>query len=299
MSRSPLIVPKVAGNLAAMAHVPTPTTAFVLGGGGLRGAAEVGMLLALADAGIEPDVVVGTSIGSFNGAVVASMPMREATAQLDAAWDAIAHRRILNEGLLARAANLLRHRIHLHSNLSLRDMIREWIPVDRFEDTLVHFECVAACIETSSEHWFRAGSLADAILASCAVPGLLPPVEVDGLHFIDGGVVNSIPISRAVELGATEIYIMHVGHVDAALRMPRRAWDVAFVAFEVARRHRFHRDMEAMPDAVTAHVLPTGDLELQRYNDPAKLRYNHRTSIRRDIDRARRATGEYLSTRVG
>ena len=256
------------------------------------------MMLALADAGVVPDIVVGTSIGSFNGAVISSMPMVTAAHQLERAWYAIADERILNEGVVARAANLVRHRIHVHSNAPLRHMIEEWVPVRNFRDTLVPFECVAACIETSSEHWFRDGSIADAVLASSAVPGLLPPVEIDGRHYIDGGVVNSIPISRAVELGATEIYIMHVGHVDAALRVPRQAWDVAFVAFEIARRHRFHRDMEAMPPGVVAHVLPTGDVELQKFNDPAKLRYNHRTSIKRDIDRARSATADYLSARV-
>lgn len=276
----------------------TSRTAFVLGGGGLRGAVEVGMLLALADAGVQPDIIVGTSIGSFNGALVASMPMEEATRRLELAWRDIAQRRILNESLIARAANVARHRIHLHSNAPLRAMFEDWLPVRRFRDTLVHFECVAACIETSAEYWFRDGSLVDAILASSAVPGLLPPVEIDGQHFIDGGVVNSIPVSRAVELGATELYVMHVGHVDAALRVPRHAWDVAFVAFEIARRHRFHRDMRELPGHVTAHVLPTGDEGLMRFNDPAKLRYNHRSSIERDIARARSATAAYLAARV-
>jgi len=278
---------------------PQRRTAFVLGGGGLRGAVEVGMLLALADAGITPDVVVGTSIGSFNGAVAATMPMPQAAKHLEMAWRDIAERRILNESFVARVANVARHRIHLHSNEPLRAMLDDWVPVRRFRETLVPFECVAACIETSAEHWFHDGLLVDAILASSAVPGLFPPVEINGRHFIDGGVVNSIPVSRAVELGATEVYIMHVGHVDATLRVPRHAWDVAFVAFEIARRHRFHHDMHELPSHVTAHVLPTGDVELQRFNDPAKLRYNHRGSIRRDIERAREATAVYLSTHQG
>lgn len=270
-------------------------TAFVLGGGGLRGAVEVGMLLALADAEIRPDLVVGTSIGSFNGAVIASLPLPAAARRLEQAWLDISEQRVLEEGLLGRAANVFRHRIHLHSNEPLRSMLEQWLPVERFEETKVHFECVAACIETSAEHWFTHGPLVDALLASSAVPGLLPPVEVDGWHFIDGGVVNSIPISRAVQLGATEIYVMHVGHIESELRLPKHAWDVAFVAFEIARRHRFHHDMAALPEEVTAHVLPSGDTDL-KFNDASKLRYSQRGSIERDIERARSATAEYLAS---
>ena len=277
-----------------MGSESTTHTAFVLGGGGLRGAVEVGMLLALSDAGITPELVVGTSIGSFNGAAVASAPLAEAATKLEDAWRHMANSRILDESLLSRAGNVVRNRIHLHSNESLRSMLEEWLPVRTFEQTLVPFECVAACIETSSEHWFHEGPLIEALLASSAVPGLLPPVEIEGKHFIDGGVVNSIPISRAIERGATEIYVMHVGHIDAPLRLPRHAWDVAFVAFEIARRHRFHRDMAALPADVTVHVLPTGKGDAEKFNDAAKLRYNHRASIDRDIDRAREATAAYL-----
>ena len=128
------------------------------------------------------------------------------------------------------------------------------------------------------------------------MPGLLPPVEVDGKHFIDGGVVNSIPISKAIELGATTIYVLHVGNIDAPLRVPRNAWDVAFVAFEISRRHRFHHDMENLPDGVTIHVLPTGLDPHAKFNDPSKLRYNHSTSIKGGIDRAYEETSKYLTT---
>ena len=100
------------------------------------------------------------------------------------------------------------------------------------------------------------------MLASCAVPGVLPPIEIDGEHYIDGGVVNSIPISRAVELGATDIYVLHVGRIEAQLTPPRTPLQVALVAFEIARRHRFNRDLAALPDGVNAHVLPTGQPEV-------------------------------------
>src|SRR5436853_478438 len=87
------------------------------------------------------------------------------------------------------------------------------------------------------------GVLVPAVLASCAVPGLLPPVEVDGEHYFDGGLVHSIPVGRAIELGARTVYVLQVGRIERPLAPPRRLWEVGLVAFEIARRHRFHEEM--------------------------------------------------------
>ena len=270
--------------------------AFVLGGGGLRGAAEVGMIKALAETDIRPSMVFGTSIGSINGAVISSGPLEEMAALLETKWThELAGSSVLRESLWGRVNNVVRHRTHLHSNGGLRDLLEAWLPHRTFEELPVEFQCVAACIETSSETWFDAGSLVDAVLASSAAPGLMPPVEVGGRHYVDGGVVNSIPVSRAVEMGASTIYVLHVGNIDAPLRLPRHPWDVAFVSFEISRRHRFHRDMENLPEGVVAHVLPTGVDPDRKFNDPAKLRYNHRSSIAAGITRAYEETASYLS----
>ncbi len=270
-------------------------TAFVLGGGGLRGAAEVGMIKALAEAGIRPDVVVGTSIGAINGAVISSGPLEEMAERLEGMWEELTARGVLREGLFSRIANIARHRTHLHTNDAMRKLLLDWLPVENFEDLTVPFQCSAACVELSAECWFESGPLIEAVLSSCAVPGLLPPVEVNGKHYIDGGVVNSIPISRALELGASTIYVLHVGNIDAPLRVPRNAWDVAFVAFEISRRHRFHSDMDNLPEGVDIHILPTGLDPRAKFNDPSKLRYNHGASIRAGIDRAYNETADYLS----
>ena len=119
------------------------------------------------------------------------------------------------------------------------------------------FQCVAASIERAAEHWFSAGSLTDAVLASCAVPGLLPPVEVDGETYLDGGLVHSIPIGRAVALGARTLYVLQVGRIERPLAPPQRPWEVGLVAFEIARRHRFATDM-ASP-ARRRHGAPAAD----------------------------------------
>ncbi|MGY1810602.1 patatin-like phospholipase family protein [Blastococcus sp. SYSU D00669] len=266
-------------------------TAFVLGGGGVLGAAEVGMLQALLERGVRPDLVVGTSVGAINGALVAADPTPAAVARLREVWQEMASERIFAGSLFARAGTLVRTRTHLHPREPLRDLLAAHLPVRTFAELQVPFQCVAASIERAAEHWFTAGGLLDAVLASCAVPGLLPPVELDGEHFLDGGLVHSIPVGRAVALGATEIYVLHVGRVDRPLQPPTRPWEVATVAFEIARRHRFAADLAALPPGVALHVLPAGD---EAPPGAANLRYRDFSAVPDRIEQAHAAARRYL-----
>ena len=280
-----------------MTDAGTPSTriAFVLGGGGHRGAYEVGMLKALVEAGIRPDVVVGTSIGAINGVAIAADPSSAMVERLADTWHGISAGKAFRGNVIARTVNAVRYRTHLHSNHPLRHLIEGVVPARQFEDLEVHFECVAACIEDAAEHWFSSGPLVDAVLASSALPGVLPAVELDGKHYIDGGVVNSIPVSRAIEVGATELYVLQVGHIHEPLETPRTPWDVAMVAFEISRRHRFLGELERMPSGVSVHVLPTGKEHQGRYNDMAKLRFTDFSALEHRIAAAYEASREYLA----
>ena len=80
-------------------------------------------------------------------------------------------------------------------------------------------------------------------------------VEIDGRHHLDGGLVHSIPVGRALELGATRVFVLQVGRVEQPLTPPRRPWEVGVVAFEISRRHRYVHEMESIPDGVEVHVL--------------------------------------------
>ena len=111
---------------------------------------------------------------------------------------------------------------------------------------------------------------------------------------MDGGVVNSIPLSRALELGATEIYVLHVGHIDEPLWAPEQPWQVAMAAFKISRRHGFARDLASVPDDVTVHVLPTGNPSPGTYSDPSKLRWGDFTKVTDRIAAAHRGTHLYL-----
>ena len=268
--------------------------AFVLGGGGRLGACEVGMLRALLERDIVPDLIVGTSIGAMNGAALAVAPEMATIDRLEDIWTTLDKSEVFSGSVFSGAANLVRTRTSLQSNASLRRLIEKLLPAETFDDLAVPFECVAASIERAAEHWFSEGSLVDAILASSAVPGILPPVKLNGEHFIDGGIVNSIPIGRAVDLGATEIFVLHVGRIERPLTAPKNPWQVGMVAFEVARRHRFARDMASLPAEVTAHVLPSGETEPPHYDSLGQLRYKNFRSVGRHIKLAYEATAAYL-----
>jgi NTE family protein len=268
------------------------TVAFVLGGGGLLGAQEVGMLRALAEAGVRPDLVVGTSIGAINGAFVAADPYG-AAARLARMWQGEELRLAFSENLWGRAVRLVRSGTHLHSLEPMRRLLTEALPGADFADLKLPFHCVAAGIESASARWFSSGPVVPAVIASCAVPGLLPPVEIDGAHYFDGGLVDSIPVGRAVALGASTVYVLQVGRIESALEVPTRPWEVALVAFEIARRHRFHEEMSSLPSDVRVHVLPTGGDRLPP--GAAQFRYRDKNRVGQSIDRAYAASVRFLA----
>jgi NTE family protein len=271
--------------------------AYVLGGGGQLGASEVGMLRALIERGLAPDLVVGTSVGAINGAAIASDPSPAMVQRLQDTWSDIERSDVFAGSIINRIATLARTKTHLHGNEALRAALTEALPIALIEDLPVRFECVAASIERAAEHWFAAGDVVDAILASAAVPGILPPVEIGGEHYIDGGIVNSIPVDRAVALGATRIFVMHVGRLDRPLEPPRWPWEVGLVAFEIARRHRYLGDLASLPEGIEIHILPTGQPEPPRYNDLSALRYRVSAGGGESIDKAHAASLAYLEER--
>ena len=281
---------------------PDHTVAFVLGGGGALGAHEVGMFRALAESGVRPDLVLGTSVGALNGALIADDPTGEGALRLAEMWQEVNASNVFGGSLLRQVSTLARSRTHLQSAEPLRTLLEDRLSVEHIGELTVPFQCVAASIERAAEHWFTDGPIADAVLASAAVPGLLPAVELGGEHFIDGGIVNSIPVGRAVSLGAHTVYVLQVGRLERPLRAPRWPWEVGLVAFEVARRHRFLSDLESLPSGVTVHVLPTGGSDAPAFDDlPGQLRYRDFSRVKGRIASAYEASLDYLSglARVG
>jgi NTE family protein len=270
--------------------------AFVLGGGGVLGAAEVGMARALLESGVRPDLVCGTSIGAINGAAIAGDPTPEGAQRLLAIWEALGGNGMLDGSLVGRLAGLVHRRTALHGNGALRRLLRERLPAQTFADLAVPFECVAASVERAREHWFDSGELIEPVLASCALPGIFPPVRIGDEHYFDGGLVNSIPLDRAVARGADTVWVLHVGRLEENLAAPRFLWEAAFVAFEISRRHRFFSDLERVGSGVTVHVLPTG-LPQRPAATWSNLRYRDTRRISGRAELAYDATREYLKAR--
>lgn len=275
------------------------TTAFVLGGGGRWGAVEVGMIRALHEAGVAPDLILGTSVGAFNGAVVAAHPGARGVERLIGFWQELSGAALFETGVWQRARRVATLRPWLHETEELRRLTSHLIdPGTRIEDLTVTFQCVAASIERAGEHWFVDGPLVDALLASSAVPGLFPPVEIDGEHFYDGGLVDSVPLGRAVDLGAEVIFVLQVGRLETPLRPPVRLHETALISFEIARRHRFSAALRNLPSGCEVHVLPTGSPIA--WDDRRQLRWSDTDGLAERMETAYVATKAYLAeTGVG
>ena len=269
------------------------TTAFVLGGGGRWGAVEVGMIQALHEAGVVPDLILGTSIGAFNGAVIADYPGREGVERLTGFWEEVTGADLFQTSLLDRALRVVTLKPSIHETGELRRIVEHAIhPDTQIEDLHTPFQCVAASIERFAEHWFDRGPLVDAVLASSAVPALFPPVEVEGEHFYDGGLVDSVPLGRAVHLGADVVYVLQVGRIESPLRPPERLYEAALISFEIARRHRFVTTMRDLPDDVEVHLLPTGSPVA--WDDRSQLKWKDTGGIEDRMKTAYRASVAYL-----
>lgn len=265
----------------------------------MLGAVEVGMLQALLETDLRPDVVLGTSVGALNGALLALDPSPAVVGRLVELWRSAADSELYADNAVRQVRRALRTGTHLYSSRPLRERLQAELGETTFEELAVPFQCCAASIERAGEHWFSRGRVVDAVLASAAVPGLFapqrigPPGAVE--HFLDGGIVNSIPVGRAVELHAERVFVLQVGRVDRPLSVPRYPWEVAKVAFEIARRHRFHREMNEVPTDVEVHLLPTGggsskDDSLRAFRDFSKVEAR--------IEAAYDATRAYLRERL-
>ena len=246
-----------------------PNIAFVLSGGGVLGAAQVGQLQALIEAGITPDVVVATSVGALNGAAVAADPTPEGVARLAEVWRGLKTEDIFPGSRFARAWNIVSRGDHIHPNAGIRRLV-EQLPVATFEDTPIPVWISATNLRSGEEHWFSRGSLMRAILASTALPGIFPPVAIDGELYIDGGVVNNVPISRAVSLGAKRVYVLTCGTATGGQRPIRRPLDVLVQAFAHARRARVPQDIVHYGADAEIIVMPTFDPGYIGYNDPSQ-----------------------------
>jgi len=181
---------------------------FVLGGGGSLGAVQVGMLQALMERHVMPDLVVGTSVGSLNGAVIASDPISAAN-RLSHAWVGITRHQIFPGGPLAQARTLQRSRSHLFPNTGVARLVVELLGATTvFGDLALPFSAVTTDVASATPYILDAGLLLPSLLASAAIPGIFPPIDHDGRRLCDGGLVANVPLRQALVSGAQSLVVL-------------------------------------------------------------------------------------------
>lgn len=239
-----------------MLHWRRDRTAFAISGGGARGAAQVGMLRALIERNITPDLVVGVSIGAWNGAWLAHRPELDWVKRLEEVWRNVT-RRTLDIVWWRAARNMVRRKPSLYEGDGLSRFVARHLQVHNFEDLAVPLHTVAIDLTAGTKAVFSHGPLAPAVLASSAIPGIFPPVLIDGRQHVDGGLVDPTGLDTAIELGARRVYVLDSGYAG---RLPTPLGSMNAIVdhtFQIAAQHRTRWTIQQMGRSVEIiHLRP-------------------------------------------
>jgi NTE family protein len=230
------------------------TTAFVLAGGGSLGCIQVGMLRALLAAGVSPDFVVGSSVGALNAAYFAAWPQGEGVEALAAIWLGLRRRDVFPLSIGAALAALA-GRDHLVDPQPLRRLVEKLLPYRRLEEAPLPVHIVATDLQGIAVPLSQ-GSAVEAIMASAAVPGVFPPVEIDGVSLMDGAIAANTPLRLAASLGARRIFILPTGYACDLQEPPKSAVGRALHAVTLLIAWQLMRDIERLPDDIAVHMAP-------------------------------------------
>lgn len=233
-----------------------PRTAFVLAGGGSLGAVEVGMLRQLLRWGEKPALVVGASAGAINSAYFAARPTLEGVASLEQIWRDMRRQDLFPLGLRSVLA-LLARQPYLVGSGGLRSVLERHLPYARLQDAALPVHIVASDMVSGDEVLLSSGSVVDAVMASAAIPGVFPPVRIDGRMLVDGGVANNTPISTAVRLGATRVIVLPTGFACALKQVPTTAIGRAMHALSLLVARQLVHDAERFAAAVELRIVPS------------------------------------------
>ncbi|MEO6651570.1 MAG: patatin-like phospholipase family protein [Ilumatobacteraceae bacterium] len=232
------------------------STAIVLSGGANLGAVHVGMLRALIEHRVTPDLIVGTSVGALNGGYVSSRWTPAGVAGLDDVWTALRRSEVFPTRLFGGLLGFIGRSDHLVSNDPLRNLVRTQLQFDRLEQAPIPMHVIATDLLTGIDRRFSAGPADEAILASSAIPAIFPPVVIDGIPYVDGGVVDNTPISHAADLGASTIWVLPAGTACGLAEAPTSALAIALQAVSVLINRRLQRDIERLQGHCDVRVLP-------------------------------------------
>lgn len=232
------------------------TTAFVLSGGASLGSIQTGMLLALAEVGVAPDFIVGTSVGAVNGGWLASRPDAAGIAGLAEVWRSLSRRDVFPTRPVFGLLGFLGELPSLVPGTNLRRLLRKHLEFTRLEDAPIPLHVVATDVLSGHDVLLSSGDAVDAIAASAAIPAVLPPVRIDGRELMDGGVVNNTPLSHAVSLGADTVYVLPTGYACDLSAPPKGAMAMALHALTLAINQRLAADITRFEGTIDLRVVP-------------------------------------------
>jgi NTE family protein len=220
---------------------------------------------------MKPDLLVGASVGALNASYFAGAPNAEGVATLAKLWSA-ARRSDVFPFTLASALGLLGHRSHIFDPSGLRRLIKTNLPYVRLEDAAIPVHMIAADVQGTAVRLSK-GPAIDAILASTAIPGIFPPVRIDGRSLMDGAIAIDTPIRVAADLGASRIIVLRSGYACTLKELPRGAVARALHAITLLIEWRLLHDLERLPGDIQACVVPMlCPLDVEPY-DFSKSRY--------------------------
>ena len=234
------------------------STAIVLSGGANLGAMQVGMLRALAEHGVAPDLIVGTSAGALNAAFIAERGLTTAAVdELAQIWRSLRARDVFPPDPKYLFSAVRGRSPSLFSDFGLRKLIDRHVNLTVLEDARIPLIVVATDLLTGGEVDLGWGPAADAVLASSAIPGLLPPVTWRGRTLVDGGVADNTSLAPAIMAGAETVYVLPTGYRCAPAEVPDDAADIVLHATTLLVQKRLIRDIEQYSGAADLIVLPS------------------------------------------
>jgi NTE family protein len=167
---------------------------------------QTGQLIALFEAGITPDLVIGVSAGALNGAAIAHRPTLDTAEQLATIWRGLRRGYIFRGSRHERAWHVLRHHPHLYRSDGLIDLVTRFLPCSDLAQLSIAFEAGTVNIDDARIDFHRTGDPRTVLVASASLPGVFRPVVIDGRRHVDGGIAVNLPIQRARDLGADLIF---------------------------------------------------------------------------------------------
>jgi NTE family protein len=233
--------------------------AFVLPGGASYGAAQVGMLRALLEAGIQPDFVIGTSAGALNAVGLAADPTMSGVAALDAAWRDARRSKIFRLSPVSLTYGLLGRRNYLINPRGLREWIGQHLDLQRLEETQLPAHVVTTDVDTGESVVLSQGPVVEALLASCAIPAVFPPVEIGGRLLMDGGIAADTPVSEAQALGATVMFVLPTYSSETEPGQPARPRSAIQMGLHAIGQLLGHASYDIVTDTTERadiHLLP-------------------------------------------